>query len=372
MKTLSLLSTAVLGGCLAVATLSAGGCDRDGTSGRRGSYSAAGKEMLLPVAIAPASEGPISSYYRTTTTLEVEKDAIVVARVAGVIQSILVEEGQDVVTGARLLTIENDEFLHRLTQAEAQTRSLQANYARLKTMVDQDVASQQEFDDVRHALDVAKAAEDLARLTLSYTTVTAPFDGKITLRSVDVGEKVSPDTSLFTVADFQPLLARVYVPAKEFRKIQLEQIVGLTLDSDGGELEGRVMLISPIVDPNTGTIKVTIEVSEYPQGTRPGDFAEVRIVTEHRESSTLVAKDAVITDQGESVVFVATEKDLAERRIVQVGFSDESHVEITNNVVRPGDRIVIRGQRSLKDGAQVKVLDDPVPLRSAAPESVGS
>ena len=372
MKAFPLSSTAVLGGCLAVAVLAANGCGRGDANARSGSYAAAGKETLLPVAIAPASQGPISSYYRTTTTLEVEKEAVVVARIAGVIQAIFVEEGRDVVTGEPLLTIENDEFVHRLAQAEAQSKRLQANYARLKTMVAQDVASQQEFDDVRHELDVAKAAEELARLTLSYTTVTAPFDGKVTLRSVDVGQKVSPDTPLFTVSDYQPLLARVYVPAKEFRKIQLEQTVSLTLDSSDGELEGRIKLISPIIDPNTGTIKVTIEVSECPAGTRPGDFAEARIVTEHRESSTLVAKNAVITDQGERVVFVATEKDLAERRIVEVGFEDENHVEIINNVVRPGDRVVIRGQRSLKDGVQVKVIDDPVPLRSRTSQPVGS
>jgi membrane fusion protein (multidrug efflux system) len=133
------------------------------------------------------------------------------------------------------------------------------------------------------------------------------------------------------------------------------QRVQLRLGSNGEKLEGRISLISPIVDPNTGTIKITIEIDDYPAGTRPGDFAEVSIVTERREDALLVPKLAVVTERGERVVYVAGDS-LAERRTVEVGFEDDEHAQIVRGL-EPGESIVVQGQRSLKDGAPIKILD---------------
>jgi membrane fusion protein (multidrug efflux system) len=151
------------------------------------------------------------------------------------------------------------------------------------------------------------------------------------------------------------LLAKVYVPAKEFKKLRQDQAVQLVLDSGRERLAGRIKLVSPVIDPSSGTIKLTIEISSYPPQTRPGDFAEVQIVTEHRTGSILVPKGAVISDQGEDVVFVAVD-DLAERRTVEVGFVDDLHAEILSGL-RAGELVVTKGQRSLKHGAPLNILE---------------
>ncbi len=369
MKTASKLS--IVGPALSLLALAlCPGCGRgDASTGAAGTALGKLAQAPVPVAIEPARRGPIASYYRTTATLEVEKRAEVVARVAGVVIEILVEEGDLVDTGDPLLRIDNVEYLHVLRQAEASTKNLGAKFQRLEEMLAQNLVSVEEYDTARNEYEVARATEALARLDVDYTTVRAPFAGRITLRHADVGQKVSLDTSLFTIADFDPLLARVHVPAKEFKKIQADQAVELVLDSTGERLEGRIKLVSPIIDPSTGTIKVTIEVHEYPPETRPGDFAEVNIVTERREESTLVVKNAVISDKGERIVYVAIEDDRAERRVVEVGFTDDMHAEILTGV-QAGERVVIKGQRSLKHGAPLKVLSDaPITLPSATSQS---
>jgi membrane fusion protein (multidrug efflux system) len=111
-----------------------------------------------------------------------------------------------------------------------------------------------------------------------------------------------------------------------------------------------------VVDPASGTIKVTVEIMEYPPDVRPGDFAEVRIVTERRDAALLVAREAVVQDKGEEVVYVAATDSTAERRLVTVGFTDAQNAEVTSGV-RPGERIVIKGQRSLKQGDPIKILE---------------
>jgi membrane fusion protein (multidrug efflux system) len=222
-------------------------------------------------------------------------------------------------------------------------------------MREQELVSPEEYETVVNDLSAAKAAEGMAQLNLSYTRVTAPFAGRVVTRRVNVGQTVSVGTPLFTLSDFTPLLARVHVPAKEFNKLEPDQPVDLTLESNGTKLRGRIKLVSPTIDPSSGTIKVTVEINDYPAGVRPGDFAQVSIVTEQRHGSTLVPKIALVNDRGEQVVYVAQADTTAERRVVEVGFQDDANAEILGGV-SVGEHIVIKGQRSLKHGSAIKIL----------------
>jgi membrane fusion protein, multidrug efflux system len=312
-----------------------------------------------PVAVAVATVGPIASYYRATAGLEAEKQAEVLARVSGLVAGILVEEGDAVRAGQPLLRIENDEYRLRVEQAAARTQQVAAAFDRLRAMRAEQLASEQEFETARAELASAEAEEGLARLNLSYTTVTAPFSGVITQRLVDPGRNVSTGTPLFMLVSVRPLLARVHVPSREFRQLQVDQSVQLVLDSTRQRLDGRITLISPVIDPSTGTIKITVEVPQYPAGTRPGDFAEVRIVTELREQAILVPRIAVVTERGESAVYVAAGDDevRAERRLVTIGFADDEMLQIVSGVAA-GERVVVKGQRSLRDGQPLRILEE--------------
>jgi membrane fusion protein (multidrug efflux system) len=328
------------------------------------------EEPPIPVAIDLARTGAISTYYTATGTLEVEKQADVVARVTGIVTSIAVEEGDTVDDGHPLLEIGNGEYELRLAQAESKRRDLKAKFDRLETM-SRDLISVEEYETARNDLATAEAEEGLARLNVSYATVTAPFRGRIVRRLADVGQNVTLNTPLFTIADFEPLLARVHVPAREFKSLATLQPVELVLDASASRLRGHIKLVSPVIDPTTGTIKVTVEISEYPPAVRPGDFAKVRIVTESRDGVTLVPRAAVFSDKGDQVVYVVSE-NVAERRVVSLGFGDDERAEILSGV-QPGERVVVKGQRSLKHGSRVRILeDDELRKRSSAAASLGS
>lgn len=347
------------------------GCDRtsEGPVFARGEAPGPSDQPAVPVAVSEAVEGAISTYYSATATLEVDKETEVLARIRGIVRSIEVEEGDRVEPDQTLLEIDNEEYAFVLARAESHRRNLQASFDRMQEL-SEDLVSVEEFETVQRDLRTAEADEGLARLNVSYLTVKAPFGGTIVRRMVDVGANVSVGTPLFSLADLEPLLARVHVPAKEFRKIQTDQTVDLVLDSTDASLEGRIQLVSPTIDPKTGTIKVTVEVTDYPEGTRPGDFAEVRIVTERHEGSTLISRIAVITDKGEQVVFVDM-NGAAERRVVEIGFTDDDRAEVLRGL-RLGERVVVKGQRSLKHGAPLKVLEELPVAGSGAGEGEGS
>lgn len=346
----------------AVAGRAAGAAER-----RPGSPS----QPAIPVAVARASKGSIASTYTTTATLGPEKEAEILARVSGVAKRLACEEGDRVKAGSDLLIIENDEYRLRLAQAEANTANLAARYERMKGMLEKNLVSAEEFEALKNELKRAEADEGLARLDLSYTRVTAPFTGRVVTRLVDVGQNISVGTPLLVLADFDPLLARVHVPSKEFKQLKPDQAVELVLDSSQVRLEGRIKLVSPIIDPASGTIKVTVEIPEYPPETRPGDFAEVRIVTERRSDATLVPRIAVITDRGDQVVYAVLPDSTAERRVVEVGFQDDENIEILAGV-EPDEEVVVKGQRSLKHGVPIKILEDHTePLSGSDPGDGG-
>jgi membrane fusion protein (multidrug efflux system) len=355
--------------------LSGPGCNKGGQEGSGANAQAAhaghGKgngrkgpaQPPVPVAVEAASRGAIASYYTATATLTAEKEAQVLARTNGVVEQLFCEEGDMVTTGQRLLQIEDSEYRLRVEQEVANVAGLRDRHDRLHNMREQNLVSPEEYETIRNQLAAAEAAEGLARLNLSYAAVSAPFNGRIVERLVDQGQNVSAGTPLFRISDFDPLLAVVHVPSKEFKKLKQDQPVDLVLDSNGERFKGHIKLISPVIDPNSGTIKVTIEIPKYPAGTRPGDFAEVSIVTERRSDRMLVPKIAVFPDQGEQIVYVAADST-AERRMVEVGFEDADNAEILSGV-NDGEYIVVKGQRSLKHGAPIKILEDnPTPANT--------
>ncbi len=367
--------TAALGWLLALACLA--GCGRGDSTGEAATGAAGGPQSRrrapagppVPIAVEPARLGQIAATYQATATLGPQKEAEVVARVAGVVEAIQVEEGDWVDAGQTLLRIDNDEYRLRVQQATARTQSLASRFKRLEGMLEKALVAAEEFETVRSDLKLAEADEGLARLNLSYTRVKAPFRGRVTERLVDVGSHVASGTPLFRLADFDPLLARVFVPAKEFNALEPDQPVTLRLDSAGTRLSGKITLVSPIIDPQSGTIKLTIEIPEYPDDVRPGDFAQVQIVTETHTGATLVPRIAVVSDRGERVCYVVADST-AERRVVEVGFEDDDHAELLSGVAE-GEPVVVKGQRSLKHGALVRILegDEVAAQRPAAPDT---
>jgi len=311
----------------------------------------------VPVAVDRVRTGTASSYYTTTATLEAESHAEIASRTTGVVREILREEGDLVPAGATLLVLEDDEAKLRVQQAEANYDLALADYDRRAAMKESGLLSDGDYETTKSNLKVRESELGLARVALSHTRIEAPFEGRVVRRLVDLGANVTPGTPLFEMMDVTPLLVRVHIPAKRMGVVAEGQSMEVRLDSTGEVLTGVVSLVSPIVDATTGTVKVTAEIHDYPEETRPGDFAEVKIVTARHENAMLVPSLAVFEEQGENVLYVA-EDGKAVRRVVEPGFVDGNDTEIESGL-EPGELVIVKGQRQLRPDGGIEILEGP-------------
>lgn len=344
----------------------AGGAQAAGPrpGGRGNGHGGPGGEPPAHVAVEAVERGVAVSRYATTATLEAENRAEILARAGGVLAKLLVEEGDGVREGQELLVLDDSEARLRLRQAEVELAKQRAIFERQKASFEQQLISQADFDLAKTAFEAAEAQQQLAAHDLSYTRVKAPFRGTVVRRLVNVGQTVNVGTPLFEIANFEPLLARIYVPAKDMGTLAEKQAAEVTVGG-GGSVRGSVSLVSPVVDPTTGTVKVTVSLHDYPAGTRPGDFVQVSVVTARHEGVLRVPNLAVFEDKGERVVYVARDS-VAERRPVEIGFIEETHTEIQKGLT-PGEQVIVKGQRSLKDGAPIRILEGgPAPQAEAS------
>jgi RND family efflux transporter MFP subunit len=127
----------------------------------------------------------------------------------------------------------------------------------------------------------------------------------------------------------------------------------------GNDFTGKVSLISPIIDPATGTVKVTIEVNSH-RDLKPGMFTRVQLIYDRKDEAMLVPRNAVVTEDREKFVYVV-EGENAIRKNILTGYINDTQVEVVEGL-NEGMTIVTLGQNGLKDSAKVHVIK-PVSIR---------
>jgi RND family efflux transporter MFP subunit len=257
--------------------------------------------------------------------------------------------------GDVMAKLEDEELEIEVTRAKATMDRLYNDYQRNKELYDKKLISVEQFENSKFEYESQKAAYELARLQVEYSQIKAPISGVVSQRLIKRGNMVNVDQDLFKITDFDPLLAVLHVPEHEMNKLRKGQTAVINVDAIAGEtFRGSVLRISPIVNPETGTFKVTIAITDASQKLKPGMFGRVRIVYDTHEQALMIPKEAVMTEDGSSSVFVVN-NEMVFRRPVKTGYINGSAIEILDGL-KEGDSVVTIGQSSLQDSALVVVV----------------
>ncbi|HKK46616.1 MAG TPA: efflux RND transporter periplasmic adaptor subunit [Balneolaceae bacterium] len=309
----------------------------------------------IPVEAANVHTGNISAYYSSTATLEAEQEAMVVAKVKGLVKNLAVEEGDYVKAGDILATLEDEQLVLEARRAKATTDRLNNDLKRKEELFKKNLISAQEFESAKYDFQAQKSAYELAKLQVEYSKIKAPISGVISDRLIKVGNMIDVNQQVFKITDFDPLLAVLNVPEHELSKLKTGQQTLIQVDAvQEKTFRGQVLRISPIVNPETGTFEVTLSIKDESRQLKPGMFGRVRIVYDTHENALMIPKNAVMTEDGISSVYVISKK-LAYRRPVNTGYVNGNDIEILKGL-SAADTVVTIGQSSLQDSALVEVV----------------
>jgi len=257
--------------------------------------------------------------------------------------------------------------------SQAEVRLAQATFDRTKLLYEKTIAAQKTFQSAEHDLEVAKAVAEssvastkaalaAARrklLILGMTasdivglrddqdlgalfSLTSPIDGVVVERTATIGATVGADASVFKIIDISSVWIAANVFEKDLSRVKLGQGARVSVPAVPDTVfSGKVIFISSVVDPETRTVKVRTEVPNRDGKLKPDMFANVQIVTDVDRSTISVPQSAVLSDNGQSIIFVANAGGY-EKRVVTVGIQSGDRVEIRDGV-KAGEKVVVKG-----------------------------
>lgn len=325
------------------------------------------------VTVAPPIKRTITRYLEATGNTAAVNTVNLVARVPGFVETITYKDGDLVKQGTTLFTIEPETYQLKLKQSEAAEASARATlvqtqaeyerqadlYARqsgTKTALDNAIAGR---DTAKAALDQAGVNTKLAAMNYDYSSVTAPFDGIVTARTVSIGEYVgatSQPTVLATIVQLDPIYVNFNVneqdvlriragirerglTAEDLRKVPVQ--VGLQTE-EGFPHSGTLDYAAPSVDASTGTLPVRAILQNPKRVLLPGLFVRVRVPLREQPDALLVPDVALGSDQSGRYLLIAGKDNVVEQRKVEVG-PLEGTLRVIDKGISPDDRVIVNG-----------------------------
>jgi membrane fusion protein, multidrug efflux system len=317
-----------------------------------------GGARAIPVSARIVQTGPLEITLRASTTLRAREQVEVVPKQTGLVARILVEEGDRVSEGQLLAQLDDEEWRLQLQQTDARTRSALDAVERARALREFGLVPEQEVERLASDARVAESELALARLRVQNAGIRAPIAGTVTRRFIERGQQVGTQTPAFELADLVNLEAHLAVPERDAGRIQVGQMARvIQQEGEPAIAEGRVDRIRPVVDPQSGTVRVTVTIPVDPTDRllRPGQFVNVDVVTEVLEDRITLPRTAVVVDGAAPRVFIVQEGRAVERE-VSLGYSRGNRVEIQTGL-EPGDTVVIVGQDNLRSAAPVRLME---------------
>lgn len=379
-------------------------------------------EAAVRVRVAPAAPAPIAEIVRLPVTLNPAREALLSFKAGGRISRVLVELGSPVRAGAVLASLDGIDLENQvraaraalavaeanyanlkagsrpeavaiiraqLRQAEAGLAAQKANYERIRSLYEEQLVSQQQYEAAHSAyqaamaqveaareklalaeagpsadalrmaaaqVEQARVAKEIAESQLQNLHITAPFDGVVTMVKARIGETASPGMPLIGLADLSGFYATGYAGqdlAVDLREGQKAEIA-IRMDAETLTLPGRVIAVGRTVDQTLRAYEVKILCEHDRPELKGGMLGEAVIeIKVGRTDRPVIPREAVVVESARSYVYVVRD-NRAERREVKIGAEDGDRVEIASGL-DPGELVVVAGQYRLSDGAPVEV-----------------
>ena len=346
----------------------------------------------------------VQPYIEESGTTQAFQFVEIPARVSGFLREIRYTPGEVVPADAPLFLIQPEQYQAEvkaaegvLASAQAQLKLAETNLARTVQLVERATSTQEDLDTATAQHDEAMAAViqseaglETAKLNLSYTDVRSPIAGKVDRNFIDIGNMVSPigkSSVLTTVAGMDPIYVYFDISDAQFNEIrnyaremeknednatepaartlldgvdeQIEFEISLIIGAEPGTGEypfkGVIDMAGNRIDPSTGTITVRGVIPNADYAIFPGQICRVRVPTWKITDALLVRQEAIGASLNQRYVYIVDEKNIAHRRVVELGMNQPEGTRVVTKGLEKGGRYIVSGIQKVRDGSEVKV-----------------
>jgi multidrug efflux system membrane fusion protein len=330
----------------------------------------------VPVSVAPASRADVPVFLTGLGAVQAYNSVTIRPQVDGQLKQISFTEGQEVHAGDLLAQIDPRSFQAALDQAlakkaqdQAQLANARADVQRYAGLVDRQFVARQQLDNARAlaaqleaAIQGDEAAIESARVTLGYTNIKSPIDGRAGIRQIDQGNIVhaSDQTGIVVISQMHPISVIFTLPEDAVQRVNKAMSAGplkvQALSRDGKQNlgEGALALVDNQIDQSTGTVRLKANLPNTDGSLWPGQFVNARLMVETRKQVLTVPASAILRGQQGAYAYVAKGDGTVEARPLTVGFSNET-LAVIDSGLNDGDVVVTSGQYRLQQGAHIQI-----------------
>ncbi len=328
----------------------------------------------IPVTVVEATQRDVPIYYDALGTAQAFNTVSIRAQVTGQIVSIDFRQGQEVRKGDVLAKIDPapfkaalDQTVSKKSEDEAQLVDAQKDLARFSTLAlkkfetEQNVDLQRaKVDQLKATIDADQAAIEAAQTQLNYATITAPIDGVVGFRQVDIGNIIhTTDPNPLTVlTQIKPCVAIFTLPQSDLGPVRESMLQGsvsvLAFDQNDKEMlaQGRLLLIDNQIDQTTSTIRLKAEFPNDDERLWPGEFVRIRIKVVTRKDAVTIPPVAVQRGPNGLYAWVVKPDNTVDQRSIET-MSVDNDVTIVTKGIAAGERVVVNGQYRLDGESRV-------------------
>jgi RND family efflux transporter MFP subunit len=327
---------------LGAAALPAGCRRHEASSARQSPSSVAVRAVVVEAAARAANEEVVG-------TVRAKLRAAIEPKISARIESLLVAPGQTVKAGELIAQLDAREIQAKLDQAMAVREQATRDLERARTLLQQKITTQAEFDAIQARERVSAGALKEAETMLGYTKVVAPFDGVISRKLADVGDLAAPGKPIAEMEEPHALRFEVDVPEALISKVKLGAKLAVRIGATSPVIKGTVVELAPVADAASRTFLVKLDLPTT-EGMRSGQFGRVLVPVGETRSIHVPASALVVRGQLETVFVV--QQQSAQLRIVRTGKRTDGEVELLSGI-SAGDRVVVEGAETLRDGQPI-------------------
>ncbi len=338
------------------------------------------EEKVIPVEIEPVSTGSIEETMELTGWIKANQLVDIASKVPGRVESLSIisnegvlvnlEEGVEVKKGQQLASIDHDVYLAEVAAAKANLRAAEAEFTdaerekkRMVALYEGGSATEQNKDKAETSAEMAtarlssaKANLKLAEINLRESAITSPIDGIVTAKHIDTGNLINAGNRIVTVADIKTVKVIVAAAEKYSGQIFVGTPVKIKVDALPEKVfTAKVHSVYPALDEQTHTIQIEIRMDNGELLLKPGMFARVTLITEHKDDVVVIPRDVVLGGRIDEPYVYVVEDGTAHKRLVKIGIRQADSYEITDGL-KADEMLVVNGMDYLMDGMKVKVV----------------